>query len=218
MLAGKLARFVENGWVNLVGGCCGTTPEHIRLLAATVEGSGRAYLRTLRRSVVSGIEALVIDESTRPVIVGERTNVLGSRKFKRLIGEGKFDEAAEIGRLQVRRGAHMLDVCLQDPDRDETADLTAFLELLVKKIKVPLMIDSTDARVIEEALKRTPGKSLINSINLEDGEERFQRGGAARPPLRRGAGGRMYRRGQAAGAGDHARAQARRSPSAPSSY
>src|SRR5207302_7106191 len=129
----------------------------------------------VRRSVVSGIEALVVDDSTRPVIVGERTNVLGSRKFKRLIAENKFEEAAEVGRLQVRRGAHILDVCLQDPDRDESADVKAFLETLVKKIKVPLMIDSTDARVIEDALKRAPGKSLINSINLEDGEERFQR-------------------------------------------
>src|SRR5581483_10989156 len=117
-------------------------------------------------SVVSGIESLVIDESTRPVIVGERTNVPGSRKFKRMIAEGKIEEAAEMGRLEVRRGAHILDVCLQDPDRDETADLTGFLEMLVKKVKVRLMIDTTDARAIEEALKRTPGKSLINSINL----------------------------------------------------
>ncbi|MFZ0888905.1 MAG: dihydropteroate synthase, partial [Candidatus Binataceae bacterium] len=116
-----------------------------------------------------------IDNDTRPVIVGERTNVLGSRKFKRLIAEGKFEQAAELGRLQVRRGAHMLDVNLQDPDRNEIADVTGFLELIVKKVKVPLVIDTTDARVVEEALKRTPGKSLINSINLEDGEERLRR-------------------------------------------
>src|SRR5262249_52267925 len=80
-----------------------------------------------------------------------------------------------IGRLQVRRGAHVLDVCLQDPDRNETEDLTAFLETLVKKVKVPIMIDTTDAVALEAALKRTQGKSLINSINLEDGEERFHR-------------------------------------------
>ncbi len=108
------------------------------------------------------------------MIVGERTNVLGSRKFKRLVADGKFEEAAEVGRVQVRRGAQILDVCLQDPDRDELADVTRFLEIEVKKVKVPLMIDSTDHRVIEESLKRTPGKSLINSINLEDGEERFK--------------------------------------------
>ncbi len=173
LLAQKVARFAENGWVNLVGGCCGTTPEHIRLLAKAVAASRPRTRATLRRSILSGIESLVIDENTRPVIIGERTNVLGSRKFKRLIGEGKFDEAAEIGRLQVRRGAHMLDVNLQDPDRNETADVIRFLELLVRKIKVPIVIDSTDANVIEDALKRTPGKSLINSVNLEDGEERF---------------------------------------------
>src|SRR5262249_6168996 len=100
---------------------------------------------------------------------------LGSRKFKRLIAEGKFDEAAELGRLQVRRGAHVLDVCLQDPDRNESSDMTAFLATLVKKVKAPLMIDTTDAHVLEESLKCTPGKSIINSINLEDGEERFKR-------------------------------------------
>ena len=175
MLAGKLARFVEQGWINLVGGCCGTTPEHIRLLAQMAEGAKPRRSSAPRRSAVSGIEALVIDDNTRPVIVGERTNVLGSRKFKRLLGEGKLEEAAEVGRLQVRRGAHVLDVCVQDPDRDERADLTRFLEVLVKKVKVPVMIDSTDHRAVEEALKRTQGKSLINSINLEDGEERFSK-------------------------------------------
>ncbi|HXD89464.1 MAG TPA: homocysteine S-methyltransferase family protein, partial [Candidatus Binataceae bacterium] len=175
VLTQKLERFVDSGWVNLVGGCCGTTPAHIRELGAMVTGRKPRAIPDLRRSVVSGIETLVIDESTRPIIVGERTNVLGSRKFKRLIAQGKIEEAAEVGRLQVRRGAHILDVCLQDPDRDESGDVKAFLETLVKKIKVPLMIDTTDARVIEDALKRAPGKSLINSINLEDGEERFER-------------------------------------------
>jgi 5-methyltetrahydrofolate--homocysteine methyltransferase len=175
LLARKLERFVDAGWINLVGGCCGTTPAHIRALAAMVAGKRRREIPHILRSVVSGVETLVVDESTRPVIVGERTNVLGSRKFKRLIGQGKIEEAAELGRLQVRRGAHVLDVCLQDPDRNEIADMTAFLEILVKKVKVPLMLDSTDSRVIEESLKRAPGKALINSINLEDGEERLRR-------------------------------------------
>ena len=174
-LAAKLDRFVASGWVNLVGGCCGTTPAHIRALASMTAGRKHREISPPRRTIVSGIEALVIDESTRPVIVGERTNVLGSRKFKRLIGGAKFEEAAELGRLQVRRGAHILDVCVQDPDRDEITDMNALLHTLVKKVKVPLMIDSTDAHVIEESLKRTPGKSIINSINLEDGEERFER-------------------------------------------
>ncbi len=175
LLAAKVARFAQNGWVNLVGGCCGTTPEHIRLLAQAVEGVKPRARSTLRRSAVAGIETLVIDEDTRPALVGERANVLGSRKFKRLIGAGQFEEAAEIGRRQVRKGAHVLDVCLQDPDRNELEDAARFIELLVRKVKAPLMIDSTDARVIEEALKRTPGKSIINSVNLEDGEERFRR-------------------------------------------
>jgi len=175
MFASKVARFIDNGWVNLVGGCCGTTPEHIKLLADAAAGRKPRVPSTLRRSVVSGIDTLVIDNDTRPVIVGERTNVLGSRKFKRLIGQGKFEEASEIGRAQVRKGAHVLDVCLQDPDRNEMADVTTFLDILVKKIKVPLMIDSTDAAVIEESLKRSQGKAIINSINLEDGEERFKK-------------------------------------------
>ncbi|MGA2410267.1 MAG: vitamin B12 dependent-methionine synthase activation domain-containing protein, partial [Candidatus Binataceae bacterium] len=175
ILTQKIDRFAASGWVNLVGGCCGTTPEHIRMLAAMAARHKPRLVTAPVRSIVSGIEAQVIDDSTRPLIVGERTNVLGSRKFKRLIGEGKYEEAAEIGRLQVRRGGHILDVCVQDPDRNESADMSAFLSTLVRKVKVPLMIDTTDSVVLEEALKRTPGKSIINSINLEDGEERFQR-------------------------------------------
>ena len=117
---------------------------------------------------------MLVDDDVRPAIVGERTNVLGSRRFRRLIKEGSFEEAAEIGRRQVRNGAHILDVCLQDPDRDEEADVAQFLDLVTKKVKAPIMIDSTDSAVIELALKRLQGKSIINSINLEDGEERFQ--------------------------------------------
>jgi 5-methyltetrahydrofolate--homocysteine methyltransferase len=175
MLAKKIERFCAEGWINIIGGCCGTTAEHIRMIAEITRRYRPRQAAPPRRSVVSGLDTLVIDADTRPVIVGERTNVLGSRKFKQLIADGKFEEASEIGRLQVRRGAHVLDVCLQDPDRNETEDLTTFLEMLVKKVKVPLMIDSTDAAAIEHALKRTQGKSLINSINLEDGEERFER-------------------------------------------
>ncbi|MDE2842354.1 MAG: homocysteine S-methyltransferase family protein, partial [Chloroflexota bacterium] len=174
MLASTIGRFIQSGWLNVVGGCCGTVPDHIRLLADMANG---AFPRTpvqLQESRVSGIEALVVDEDTRPAIVGERTNVLGSRRFRRLISQGKFEEAAEIGRRQVRNGAHVLDVCLQDPDRDEMADITEFLDLVTKKVKSPIMIDSTDAAVIEESLKRLQGKSIINSVNLEDGEARFQ--------------------------------------------
>ena len=175
MLAKKIERFCAEGWINIVGGCCGTTPEHIRMIAEIAARYPPRQPVLVRRSVVSGLDTLVIDQDTRPVIVGERTNVLGSRLFKKLIADGKFEEASEVGRLQVRRGAHVLDVCLQDPDRNEQEDLTTFLSMLVKKVKAPLMIDSTDAVAIEEALKRTQGKSIINSVNLEDGEERFER-------------------------------------------
>ena len=125
--------------------------------------------------MVSGIEPFIYDDpQLRPIMVGERTNVIGSRKFKRLIAEGKFEEAAEIGRAQVKRGAHVIDMCLADPDRDEIDDMTNFIQELVKKVKVPLVIDSTDDAVIEKALSYSQGKAIINSINLEDGEERFQ--------------------------------------------
>ena len=108
-------------------------------------------------------------------MVGERTNVLGSRKFKRLIAEGKFDEASEIARAQVKGGAHVIDICLQDSERDEKDDMEKFLQYVTKKVKVPLVIDTTDPEVIELGLKYSQGKAIINSINLEDGEEKFER-------------------------------------------
>jgi 5-methyltetrahydrofolate--homocysteine methyltransferase len=123
---------------------------------------------------VSGIDYLSLEEENRPIIVGERTNVIGSRKFKRLIREDKFEEASEIGRKQVRGGAHVIDVCLADPDREEREDMIRFLDQITRKVKVPLMLDSTDAAVLAEALEYCQGKAIINSINLEDGEERFR--------------------------------------------
>ena len=173
-LASTLEGYANAGWINVVGGCCGTVPAHIELLSRF---AGFAKPRTpviSTISTVAGLEAFTIDEDSRPVIVGERTNVLGSRNFRELIGSGEIDEAAEIGRQQVRNGAHILDVCLQDPDRNEIADLTAVLTSLRRKVKVPFMIDSTDPIAVEAALKLTPGKSIINSINLEDGETKFE--------------------------------------------
>src|SRR6185295_1384118 len=128
-----------------------------------------------RRSLVSGLEATELSESNRPVLVGERTNVLGSRKFKGLIQAGAHEAAAEVGRAQVKAGGQILDVCLQDPDRDETVDMEGFLDRLIRLVKVPLMIDSTDAAVMERALTYCQGKSILNSINLEDGRSRFER-------------------------------------------
>ena len=173
-IATTLNEYLDSGWLNVIGGCCGTTPEHIKKLFEISQGSTPRSHVPPKTTEVSGLDAFVIDDDTRPVIVGERTNVLGSRRFKRLISEGKIEEAAEIGRHQVRSGAHIVDVCLQDPDRDEVSDITNFLKILTRKIKAPIIIDSTDDSVIEEALRMTPGKSIINSINLEDGEDRFK--------------------------------------------
>ena len=174
-LAFKLRRFVDEGWVNLVGGCCGTTPAHIRAIAELVRGRPPRVPSSREPQAVSGIEVVYPTDDTRPLFVGERTNVIGSRRFKELVVAERFEEAAEIGRAQVRNGAQVLDVCLANPDRDEAADTDRFLARLTRMVKVPLMIDSTDAGVIELALRHCQGKAIVNSVNLEDGEERFAR-------------------------------------------
>src|SRR6058998_1990561 len=174
-LALKLARFVDERWVNLVGGCCGTTPEHIRAIARLVAGKPPRVPATAEPQGVSGIEVLYPGDDNRPVFVGERTNVIGSRKFKELVVADRFEDAAEIGRAQVRASAQVLDVCLANPDRDEAADMDRFMRELTRRVKVPLMIDSTDGAVLELALRHCQGKAIVNSINLEDGEERFER-------------------------------------------
>jgi 5-methyltetrahydrofolate--homocysteine methyltransferase len=172
-LALKLQRFVEEGWVNLVGGCCGTTPAHIRAIADMVRGRTPRPPAARSLVAVSGIEVLYPAEDNRPIFVGERTNVIGSRRFKDLVVEERFEDAAEVGRAQVKAGAQVLDVCLANPDRDEAADMDRFMVQLTRRVKVPLMIDSTDAGVIALALRQCQGKAIVNSINLEDGEERF---------------------------------------------
>jgi 5-methyltetrahydrofolate--homocysteine methyltransferase len=175
-LAAKLSGFAEKGWLNIVGGCCGTTPDHIEALANVMKNYSPRSLQTNETHMVSGIEPFVYDDPTlRPIMVGERTNVIGSRKFKRLVAEKKFEEAAEIARAQVKGGAHVLDVCLADPDRNELNDMEEFMKEAVKKVKIPFVIDSTDEAVLELALKYSQGKAIINSINLEDGEERFEK-------------------------------------------
>ena len=174
-LALKMRRFVDEGWVNVVGGCCGTTPAHIRALARLVEGRPPRRPAERLAPAVSGIEVVYPGDDNRPLLVGERTNVIGSRKFKDLVVEERFEEAAEVGRAQVRGGGQVLDVCLANPDRDERADMLHFLDRLTRKVKAPLMIDSTDATVIEASLRLCQGKSIVNSINLEDGEERFEK-------------------------------------------
>jgi 5-methyltetrahydrofolate--homocysteine methyltransferase len=174
-LAQKLSDFAGEGWLNIVGGCCGTTPAHIKAISEKMQERPPRQTEENKLHMVSGIEPFIYDDPTlRPIMVGERTNVIGSRKFKRLISEGKIEEAAEIARAQVKNGAHVIDICLADPDRDELHDMEVFIKEVVKKVKAPLVIDSTDDEVIEKALSYSQGKAIINSINLEDGEERFE--------------------------------------------
>jgi len=175
-LAAQLEKFAAHGWLNIVGGCCGTTPPHIAALAQMVEGKApRAPRESKHRAYYSGIELVEAEESNRPLIVGERTNVIGSRLFKNLIAEEKWEEATEIARRQVRNGAHIVDVCLQSSDRDEIKDIPLFYEQLIRKIHAPVMIDTTDPQAVELSLTYCQGRSIINSINLEDGEEKFER-------------------------------------------
>jgi 5-methyltetrahydrofolate--homocysteine methyltransferase len=174
-LAFKMKRFVDEGWVNAIGGCCGTTPAHIAALRELVTRRRPRVPAAHEALAVSGVDVLYPAEDNRPLFVGERTNVIGSRRFKELIVAGRIEEAAEIGRAQVRASAQVLDVCLANPDRDEAVDMDRFMAALTRKVKVPLMIDSTDAAVIDLALRHCQGKAIVNSINLEDGEERFEK-------------------------------------------
>jgi 5-methyltetrahydrofolate--homocysteine methyltransferase len=175
-LTEQLERFVDRGWINMVGGCCGTTEKHIRAIAQMAAGKKpRLPAEPNHRAVYTGIELIEAEDSTRPLIVGERTNVIGSRLFKNLVAAEQWEEATEIARRQVKSGAHIVDVCLQSTDREELQDIPPFYEQLIRKIKAPIMIDTTDPAGVELALTYCQGKSIINSINLEDGEEKFER-------------------------------------------
>ncbi|MCX6597572.1 MAG: methionine synthase [Acidobacteria bacterium] len=174
-LAAQLEKFADHGWLNIVGGCCGTTPGHIEAIAQMVQGKApRALRESKHRAYYSGIELVEAEDSVRPLLVGERTNVIGSRLFKNLVAEEKWEEATDIAKRQVRGGAHIIDVCLQSSDRDEMADIPPFYEKLIRKIKAPIMIDTTDPKAVELSLTYCQGKAIINSINLEDGEEKFE--------------------------------------------
>lgn len=175
MMGKVLSQFIDQGWINFVGGCCGTREDHVQSFSDIVKNRTPRKLGTVNKSLLSGIEFLEISDEMRPVIVGERTNVIGSKKFREMIVAEKYEEAAEIARAQVKSGAHIIDICLSNPDRNEIDDSRKFLEKIIKVVKAPLMIDSTDDKVIELALTYCQGKSIINSINLEDGEERFEK-------------------------------------------
>ena len=172
MLAASLRAFAERGWLNVVGGCCGTRPAHIASIAQSVRGVPPRKPRATPHTLLSGLELLDVDEC-RPILIGERTNVHGSRKFRRLIAEGHWEEAAEVAKSQVRKGAHLIDICLANPDSNELEDMQRFLPLANKRIKAGIAVDSQTPEVVEAALKLCQGKCLINSINLEDGEAKF---------------------------------------------
>ncbi|MBT6451716.1 MAG: methionine synthase [Planctomycetes bacterium] len=174
ILADHVQPFLDQGWINILGGCCGTTPDHIRSMAQSASAVTPRRWEKTSPAIISGIEVVEVNEDTTPLVVGERTNVIGSRRFKKMIGREEFEKAAEIGRRQDKGGAHIIDVCMADPDREELDDMMQFLPMLNRMTKAPLMIDSTDADVIEASLKLCQGKSIINSINLEDGEDRFE--------------------------------------------
>jgi 5-methyltetrahydrofolate--homocysteine methyltransferase len=159
-----------------VGGCCGTTPAHIRALRARL-GSAGATHRTprLERSVASLYQSVTLRQEPRPLIVGERTNANGSKKFRDLLAREDYDGLVEIARDQQQEGAHMLDVCVAYVGRDEARDMVAFLRKAVPQVLLPLMIDTTEVPVLEAALQNAPGKCIVNSINFEDGEGRARK-------------------------------------------
>ena len=174
-LAEKIEPFFKNGYLNIVGGCCGTTPEFIKKIKEKAEKyEPREVDKNKNKNELSGLVSLEVPKD-RPIYVGERTNVIGSRIFKNLIASEQFDEATEIARLQIKGDADVIDICLANPDRDELSDMKNFLEQVAKFAKIPIMLDSTDIKVIEEGLKYLQGKGIINSINLEDGEEKFDK-------------------------------------------
>ncbi|WP_459556947.1 methionine synthase [Lacunimicrobium album] len=171
-----IREYAENGWVNIVGGCCGTTPEYIRKIAEAVEGMpSRKKVSKPHYSNYSGLERLEIRPESNFIMIGERTNVTGSRKFARLIREEKYDEALSIAREQIEGGANVIDVNMDEGLLDSVACMQKFLNLLSDDgdISVPIMVDSSKFEVIEAGLKCVQGKAIVNSISLKEGEEKF---------------------------------------------
>ena len=175
----SLAReFAEAGFLNLVGGCCGTTPDHIAAMAEAVQGlAPRPLPRRPRRTRLSGLEPVSIGPDSLFVNVGERTNVTGSRRFARLIKDGDYETALDVALDQVRGGAQIIDVNMDEGLLDSPAAMTRFLSLVASEpeiARVPIMLDSSDWNVIEAGLKCVQGKGVVNSISLKDGEEAFR--------------------------------------------
>jgi 5-methyltetrahydrofolate--homocysteine methyltransferase len=189
-MAPVLREFADEGWLNMVGGCCGTTPEHIRAIAAAVAGCAPRVPpppSTLTR--FSGLESLVLRPDANFMMIGERTNVTGSPKFARLVKEGNLEEALGIARQQVENGANVIDVNMDEGLLDSEQVMTTFLNLIASEpeiARVPIMIDSSRWSVIEAGLKCLQGKGIVNSISLKEGEDLFK--AQARAIRRYGAG------------------------------
>jgi 5-methyltetrahydrofolate--homocysteine methyltransferase len=176
-MAVQIKDFIEGRHVNIIGGCCGTTPEHIRKIAELAKSTNVHKPPAIKpESRLSGLEALKISRENNFINIGERTNVSGSRKFARLIHDKKYEEALTIAREQVENGAQVLDVCMDDAMLDAKHEMVTFLNLLVSEpdiARVPMMIDSSKHDVIVAGLKCLQGKALVNSISLKEGEEVF---------------------------------------------
>lgn len=169
--------FATSGFVNILGGCCGTTPDHIRAIAEAVKDlPPRGLAPKPALSAYSGLEALIVRPGSNFINIGERTNVTGSRKFAKLILDGKFDEAVSVARQQVEAGAQVIDVNMDEAMLDSQAAMVKFLNLIASEpdiARIPVMIDSSKWSVIEAGLKCLQGKSIVNSISLKEGEEVF---------------------------------------------
>ncbi|NTW10795.1 MAG: methionine synthase, partial [Chlorobiaceae bacterium] len=177
-MAAQIAEFAESGFVNIVGGCCGTTPDHIRAIAEAVKPlKPRRRPDNKHELQLSGLEPLRVNSTTGFINVGERTNVTGSKKFARLIKESKYDEALSIARQQVESGAQVIDVNVDEGMLDSEKVMKEFLNLVASEpeiSRVPVMIDSSKWQVIESGLQCVQGKSIVNSISLKEGEELFR--------------------------------------------
>ncbi len=174
-LAGELADFVREFGVNVVGGCCGTTPAHITAIVKAVgRAQGRAPTPKPLQYVASAMTALSLEQEPRPLLVGERINAQGSRKLKKLLLEDRYDDIAVLARDQVEGGAHVLDICCALTERtDEDEQMRTLVRKIAQSVEAPLMIDSTEPRVIQAALENYPGRAIINSVHLESGRAKI---------------------------------------------
>jgi len=176
-LAPQLREWAQNGWLNIVGGCCGTTPAHIKALAEAVRDVGPRMIPTVEPYTrLSGLEALTIRPDANFVNIGERTNVTGSPAFAKLILQGKYDDALSVARQQVEGGAQIIDINMDEGMLDSTAAMEKFLRLVAAEpdiCKVPIMVDSSKWEVLETGLKNIQGKAVVNSISLKEGEGKF---------------------------------------------